>query len=121
MFICSLPDSDFVLTQRFPVSYCCEILALWIQNTVLLSLHIKLADGCYTNKANLHVMWLRYGPCCTIEKGCLLRQILCYHQPFFARAASLSRLDKFWPKRKNLQTHRRQNLSRVKAGQKTIR
>ena len=29
MFICSIPDSDFVLTQRFTVSYSCQILALW--------------------------------------------------------------------------------------------
>ena len=29
MFICSIPDSDFVLTQQFTVSYSCQILALW--------------------------------------------------------------------------------------------
>ena len=32
----------------------------------------------------------------------------------------LLRLDKFWPKRTNLQTHRRQNLSLVKTGQNRL-
>ena len=32
----------------------------------------------------------------------------------------LSRIDKFWPKRTNLQTNRRQNLSQVKTGQNRL-
>ena len=32
----------------------------------------------------------------------------------------LSRIDKYWPKRTNLQTNRRQNLSQVKTGQNRL-
>ena len=50
------------------------------------------------------------------RKICLLRQIFCRHK-HFTSTDGLSLLDKFWPKRTNLQSHRRQNLSPVKTGQ----
>ena len=40
------------------------------------------------------------------RKRLLFRKISCHHQ-HFASATGLLRLDKFWPKRTNLQTHRR--------------
>ena len=50
------------------------------------------------------------------NSSCLFRQIFC-HRHRFTSADGLSRPDKFRPKRTNLQTHRRQNLSRVKLRQ----
>ena len=50
---------------------------------------------------------------------CLFRQIFCHHK-HFTNADGLSQLDDFLPKRTNFQTHRRQNLSRVKAWQNLL-
>ena len=58
------------------------------------------------------------GPIRICEKVVCLDKIsvTTMHQPSTS-ADGLSRLDKFWPKRTNFQTHHRQNLSEVKTGQ----
>ena len=43
------------------------------------------------------------------------RHIFCHHQ-HFTSADGMSPLEKFWPKRTNLQTHCRQNLSKSSKG-----
>ena len=63
--------------------------------------------------------FVSYGPIRTSEKVVcldLFTQIFCHCQRFTS-ADGLSRPDKFCPKQTNLQTHRRQNLSRVKLRQ----
>ena len=53
------------------------------------------------------------------QKKCLFRQIFC-HRLRLTSAEGLSRLDIFLSKWTNLQTHRRQNLPRVKTGQNRL-
>ena len=48
-----------------------------------------------------------------LSKVVYFRHIFCQYQ-HFTSASGMSRPEKFWPKRTNLQMHCRQNLSRVK-------